>query len=239
MQGLDLSEKVARMADPALKQSIRTEAATAHHDIPGVAIAQAALGMVFPLRDPPSYEQPYDVTPQAVAGRSGRDPAGVFYDMLLEEDGMRLCDVPFLNYVDYNYAVAGAMMRHPRSVFGPGDGGAHCGVMLDASLQTCMLTHCCRDRDHDRMDVEFAIKKMTAEPAAIWGLQDRSLHHPEFWHDLPDNARRLVQRADGYRATIVSGEVVMRDGKETGARHGALIRGAQAGPNGRGLNAPV
>ena len=124
LNGLDLAEKVRRMRDPATKARILQEAGAAFQDIPSVAISEAKLDHVFPLRPPLSYEQPYDVTPLAIAEREGRDPAEVFYEILLEDDGMRLCYVPFLNYVDYSYDAAGEMLRHPRSVFGLGDGGA-------------------------------------------------------------------------------------------------------------------
>ena len=249
LNGLDLAEKVRRMRDPATKARILQEAGAAFQDIPSVAISEAKLDHVFPLRPPLSYEQPYDVTPLAIAEREGRDPAEVFYEILLEDDGMRLCYVPFLNYVDYSYDAAGEMLRHPRSVFGLGDGGAHCGVMCDASLPSHFLTHWCRDRDHGTLPVEYAVKMMTSETAQLWGLHDRgilrpgmkadvnvfnfdalNLHMPEFWHDLPDDARRIVQRVDGYKATIISGQVVLRDGQDTGARPGALVRGDQPAP---------
>ncbi len=250
LAGLSLDEKVRRLRDGELRQRILEEAKTAHPDIPSVAISRADLSMVFPLRDPLDYEQPRDASVQAIAEREGRDPVGAFYDLLLEDDGRRLFYVPFLNYVDYNYDTVGEMLRHPRSIFGLGDADAHCGVMIDASLPTFFLTHWRRDRSRgDKLPLELAVRKMTHETASLWGLHDRgllqpgmkadvnvidfeslNLHMPEFWYDLPDDARRLVQRTDGYVATIVSGEVIMRDGQETGARPGLLVRGEQRAP---------
>jgi N-acyl-D-aspartate/D-glutamate deacylase len=84
---------------------------------------------------------------------------------------------------------------------------------------------------------------MTGRPAALYGFQDRGvvavgkkadlnvvdagrlrLHLPEVVHDLPTGAPRVVQRADGYVATIVRGEVTLREGVDTGARPGSLVR---------------
>jgi N-acyl-D-aspartate/D-glutamate deacylase len=250
LAALPLDEKVDRMRDEALRRQILDQVATAHQDIPSVAISRADLSMVFPLREPLDYEQPREATIQSVAEREGRNPLETFYDLLLEDGGKRLFYVPFLNYVDYNYDAVGRMLRHPRSIFGLGDAGAHCGVMIDASLQTFLLSHWCRDRSRgDLLPIELAVKKMTSETADLWGLHDRGrlqpgmkadvnlidfdnlkLHMPEFWYDLPYDARRLVQRADGYAATIVSGQVIMRNGQPTGARPGALIRGEQPAP---------
>jgi N-acyl-D-aspartate/D-glutamate deacylase len=110
-----------------------------------------------------------------------------------------------------------------------------------------MLTHWVRDRSRgERLPVELVVRKMTSDTASLYGLGDRgvlapgdradvnvidfdgmTLHRPEMVYDLPGGARRLMQRADGYDATIVAGEVVMRNGEDTGARPGRLIRGAR------------
>jgi N-acyl-D-aspartate/D-glutamate deacylase len=141
------------------------------------------------------------------------------------------------------------MLLHPTSALGLGDGGAHCGAICDASNTTYLLTHWVRDRQRgQRLPLEWVIRKMTQDTASLYGLNDRGqlrvgmkadvnvidlerlcLYLPEMVFDLPGGARRLIQRADGYRATIVAGEVIQRDGKDTGARPGALVRGARAG----------
>ena len=128
---------------------------------------------------------------------------------------------------------------------GLGDGGAHCGAICDASMTTSLLDHWAKSRTRGpKLPVEQVVKKMTADTAALYGLADRgrietglkadlnvidfdrlSLTLPEVAADLPAGASRLVQRARGYDATIVSGEVTFRDGEHTGALPGRLVRG--------------
>ena len=140
------------------------------------------------------------------------------------------------------------MMRHPGAVLGLGDGGAHCGTICDGSYPTFMLTHWVRDRQRgERMSLSSVVKALSHDTARTVGLLDRGtitvgskadlniidfdrlmLHAPEVARDLPSGGRRLVQRAEGYTATIVSGAVVYRDGIPTGALPGRLVRGPQA-----------
>ena len=141
------------------------------------------------------------------------------------------------------------MLRHPSAALGLSDGGAHCGMICDASNPTYMLTHWVRDRDGERIPIEFAVKRQTRDTAELYGLLDRGLiapglradlnvidfeklqlHMPEMRSDLPAGGRRFVQGADGYRATIVAGEVVWQNGEATGKLPGRLIRGAQSDP---------
>jgi len=136
------------------------------------------------------------------------------------------------------------MMQHPRAVLGLGDGGAHCGMICDASIQTYMLSHWVRDRTRgEKVSVEFAIRRMTKDTADLYGLTDRGvieigkkgdlaiidlekirLRLPEMLHDLPAGGRRLMQRADGYRAIVVSGEVTLEHDELTGTHPGRLVR---------------
>ena len=136
---------------------------------------------------------------------------------------------------------------HPRVAMGLSDGGAHCGVICDASMPTFMLTHWARDRSRgERLPLEWIVKRMTQDTAQLYGLGDRGtlevgkkgdvnvidydalqLELPQAVHDLPNDAMRLIQKSRGYVATIVSGEVISRNGEETGARPGQLIRGAR------------
>ena len=142
------------------------------------------------------------------------------------------------------------LINNDRAVVSLGDGGAHCGVICDASLQTFMLTHWVRDRKRGpKVPLEQAVARMTRDTARVYGLLDRgviapgykadfnvidfdnlALLRPEMAFDLPGGARRLLQRARGYDATIVSGEVTMEKGEATGARPGRLLRGAQPAP---------
>ncbi len=144
-----------------------------------------------------------------------------------------------------------AMLASDDVVLGLGDGGAHYGMICDASFTTFALTHWTRDRDHGRLTVEAMVHRLTREPAQLIGLEDRGLveagyranlnvidydkldlHNPRIVADLPAGGKRLHQRAEGYVATIVAGKVILRNGVPTDERPGRLIRGAQA-PRGR------
>jgi N-acyl-D-aspartate/D-glutamate deacylase len=200
----------------------------------------------FPLGDPPQYEPDPSTSIGARAAREGRDVYDLYYDLLLEDGGEALIMRPLLNFTDRNLDAVREMLLHPTSAWGLGDGGAHCGTTCDASTPTWMLTHWARDRDHDRLPIEWVVRKMTSETASLYGLGDRGtlrpglradvnvidharlrLHAPEMVHDLPGNARRFVQGSEGYVATVVAGEITLVEGQDTGARPGALVRGAR------------
>ncbi|MEQ9121682.1 MAG: amidohydrolase family protein, partial [Alphaproteobacteria bacterium] len=203
---------------------------------------------IFPLGDPPDYTPAPDTSVAAMAARMGRDPAELGYDLLLENDGKAILYRPLSNYAYGDLETVKDMMRHPNSLVGLGDGGAHVGVLTDASAITYMLTHWTRDRSRgERLPLPWAIKRLTRDNAAAIGLNDRglisigkkadinvidydrlSIRPPEVLYDLPAGGKRMVQRTEGYDATIVSGEVVYRNGAETGALPGRLVRGARA-----------
>ncbi len=144
------------------------------------------------------------------------------------------------------------VIEHPQSVFGLSDGGAHCGVLVDASVPTYMLSYFTRDRSRGpRLGLEFVVHKLTQDSATVYGLHDRGLiapgyiadfnlidydglklHQPKMVYDLPAGGKRLVQTAEGYRMTIKSGQVTLENGEPTGALPGRLIRGSQAAPAG-------
>ncbi len=166
---------------------------------------------------------------------------------MLELDGDGLLYLPMLNYADGSLDHVREMLLHPRSASGLGDGGAHCGVICDASLPTFLLTHWGRDRDRgERLPLELLVKKQTHDTARLYGLGDRGtvepgmvgdlnvidfdrlrLGTPRVVNDLPAGGSRIVQGAEGYVATIKSGVVTFEDGVETGARPGRLVRGAR------------
>jgi N-acyl-D-aspartate/D-glutamate deacylase len=169
---------------------------------------------------------------------------------MLGQDGLELLLFPLLNYSDGNCDAIYEMLHHPRAALGLGDGGAHCGIICDASIPTFMLSHWVRDRTRGpRVPVELVVKRMTSDSAKLYGLLDRGLIEPgykadlnlidldavglklpEMVFDLPAGGRRLIQRADGYRMTLVGGEVTMRDGMPTGVLPGRLVRGEQSAP---------
>jgi N-acyl-D-aspartate/D-glutamate deacylase len=202
------------------------------------------------LGDPPDYEQPLDQSIAARAQRLGVAPEAYVYDLMLERGGRNNLYVTLCNYEHGSLDSSLDMMRHPGAVLGLGDGGAHCGTICDGSHPTFMLTHWVRDRSRgERLPLSTVVQWLARDTARTVGLFDRGviapgykadlnvldfdrlrLHAPEVAHDLPGGGRRLVQRADGYAATIVSGAVVHRRGVPTGALPGRLVRGPQSIP---------
>ncbi|GMU79943.1 MAG: amidohydrolase [Acidimicrobiia bacterium] len=244
IEHLSLDERVAAMQDPATRARILAEAPEAD---PRTAFIGLGLDRTFPLGDPPDYEPDPSESIAAHAERAGVDPWSLYYDLLLEDGGRQLLLRPLLGYARFTQDPIREMVLHPATALGLGDGGAHVGAICDASIETYMLTHWVRDRTRgERLPLELVIRKMTSDTASLYGLTDRgvvapgkkadlnvidlerlTLHRPEMHHDLPANAPRLLQAADGYEATIVGGQVVRRDGVDTGARPGVLLRGAR------------
>jgi N-acyl-D-aspartate/D-glutamate deacylase len=204
----------------------------------------ALYGKTFPIGDPPDYEPAYEQSLEALARSAGRDVEDVLYDELLAKDGRALLLVPVLNYSQLSCDPIREMLLHPRAALGLGDGGAHCGIICDASIPTFMLTHWARDRRRGpRLPLELVIRRMTRDTAELYGLADRGtveagrradlnvidfealrLEPPRMTHDLPAGGARFVQRARGYEATFVAGELVSRRDEATGALPGRLIR---------------
>jgi N-acyl-D-aspartate/D-glutamate deacylase len=202
---------------------------------------------LFPLGDALDYEPSRDRSVAAIAAQEGRTPWEVLYDLLLGRDGRDFLLHPLLNYGRGSYDGLFDMMVDPLTVQGLGDGGAHCGIVCDASMTTYLLSHWVRDHTRGpRLPLELAVRRLTGDPARLYGLGDRgvlapgrradlnvidldqlSLLHPELVHDLPAGAGRLVQRSVGYEHTIVAGEVVVDHGELTDARPGRLVRGAR------------
>ena len=205
---------------------------------------------LWELGDPPDYEQPADRTIGARAHAAGRGPAELAYEAMVADGGRGFLYFPFANYVDHDFEAILEMLRHPLTLVGLGDGGAHVGTICDGSNVTSMLTHWVRDRTRgERIELPWAVHALTRRNAEAVGMLDRGLvapgykadlnvidldrlrlHPPEMRFDLPAGGKRLLQRVDGYRTTIVSGQVTYRDGEPTGALPGRLVRGAQPEP---------
>ena len=242
-----LAEKVAAMRDPMFRARIMAENDAKQTHPHARRVMQ--FDQIYPLGNPPNYEPPRETAIAMQAERTGRDAAELAYDMLLEDEGRAFLFSPFANYTNYNLDCCGEMIAHPDTVMGLGDGGAHVGIISDASYTTYLLTHWGRDRAHGRFDLGYLVKRLTFETARAVGLMDRGIlapgmkadinvinfdrlrvNAPTMAFDLPAGGKRLLQGADGYVATIVSGNVTYRDGKETGALPGKLVRGPQVAP---------
>ncbi|EHI11224.1 D-amino acid aminohydrolase [Mycolicibacterium thermoresistibile ATCC 19527] len=247
----DREELAARLAEPAVRAAILAE-----DDLPPdpdvlfdgmFAFAQHAVDRLYPLGDPPDYEPTPDRTVTAIAAERGVDPLTAMYDLMLENGAGAMLLLPLYNYADGNHDAIREMLTHPAGVLGLSDGGAHCSMICDASYPTFLLTHWARDRSRgDRLPLEYVIRKQAHDTAQLFGLTDRgtiavgkkadlnvidldalTLHPPRMVYDLPAGGHRLVQGASGYVATIVGGVVTRRDGVDTGARPGRLVRGAR------------
>ena len=240
---LPFPARIAALRDPSLRARLLAES-------PGGPVMTARLrrwDRIFPLGDPADYEPSANRSIGAEARRLGVEPAALAYDRLLENDGRTILYRPLSNYADGTLETVREMMAHPNTLIGLGDGGAHVSILCDASAMTYGLTHWTRDRASGRFPVEWMIRRLTRDNARALGLHDRgviapglkadlnvidhghlTLHAPHVVYDLPAGGRRLMQRADGYVATVLSGEIVSRDGAPTGRLPGRLVRGAQA-----------
>jgi N-acyl-D-amino-acid deacylase len=243
---LPLAERIHHLRKEEVRRAILSESIP---DDPLMAmIGGQSTSHMYPLGEPPDYEPTPDMSVAAIARRERRSEEEVLYDLMLRHDGRELVLFTLGGYSHGSLDDMKEMLLHPNSALGLSDGGAHCGVICDASAPTYMLSHWARDRA-DGLPLEFVVKKMTCDTAHLYGLEDRgviapgfkadlnlvdlenlNLRLPEMVHDLPAGARRLIQRADGWKATICSGELTFEDGEHTDARPGRLIRGGQADP---------
>ena len=253
IKDLPLAERVKRMKDPAVRARILGPERDESAGFGSMLDNPEMLKKIFPLGDPPDYEPGPEASIYAIAQREGKPADEVLYDYMLRDEGKELLLLTFFNYSHGDLGLMSELIGNDRAVVSLGDGGAHCGVICDASLQTFMLTHWVRDRTRGpRVALEHAVKRMSQDTAAVYGLSDRgivapgykadlnvidfdnlSLRRPEMAYDLPGGARRLLQKADGYAYKVLSGEVVMEGMNPTGTHSGRLLRGPQARPAGR------
>ena len=153
-------------------------------------------GRLYPLGDVPDYEPPPETSVLRLAASRGIDPAVLLLDLLSENDGRGFLYTPFSNYADGNLDACGEMLAHPHTVFGLGDGGAHVGLISDASFPTYALSHWARDRGHGRMAVGQVVEQLTSATAGAVGLLDRGVLAAGMRADI--NRHRL--RGAGVRA---------------------------------------
>jgi N-acyl-D-aspartate/D-glutamate deacylase len=239
---LPLAERVARLRQPDVRSALLADEPSTANLIAVSLMSRWA--QMFPLGDPPDYEPHPSTSVAAAAQATGRSPQDVVLDWLLERDGKALLFAPLASYVDGDHEAIREMMSHPRTVLGLSDGGAHCGLICDASMPTYLLTHWARDRTRgEQLPLELAVHLQTGRTASVYGFTDRGtleagkradinlvdldglrLHEPEMVFDLPAGGRRLVQHVDGYEQTLVAGEPTFVRGEPTGQRPGRLVR---------------
>ncbi len=245
---MELDDRVAEMRKPEVRAALLAEESAISEGLVGEIIG--SWHKMYRLGEPANYEPAPEESFAGLAEARGCTPQEVAYDALLENDGRALIYHPLFNYGSGDLSFVQEMLEHPHTTFGLSDGGAHCGVISDASFPTTLIQHWGRDRSRGpKLPLAQLISMQTKQTAELVGLLDRgvlapgykadinvidfegqTLHEPTVAYDLPAGGRRLVQRASGYEVTIVAGEIAFRDGEPTGALNGRLVRGAQPAP---------
>lgn len=243
LKELSQPERLAALRDPEVKARILADkdpALTAW-----TQIFANPWKLTFALGDKPNYEPDPDTNIKALAAQRGCEPAELAYDLMLESDGQAFLFYASAGFSDGNLDATREMLMSPTSMLGGSDGGAHCNFIVDAGVPTFMLTHWARDRK-EGLPLEMAVRKQTRDTARRNGITDRgellpgqkadinlidldrlTSLAPKVVNDLPAGGSRLIQRAEGYVATLVAGQVIMRNGEDTGARPGAVVRLSQ------------
>ena len=247
LDDLPADARLARLRDPATRRAILGEAVSPSllAVLPPLTQAIATRwDRMYLLGDPPNYEPTQDQCVAVMAAAAGRSPEELAYDYLTGGDGRRKFFFPVTNYVTGDLEPVREMITDPDTVLGLSDGGAHCGLICDASVPSFMLSHWGRDRSRGpRLPLEWLVRKQTSETADYFGFHDRGrllpgrkadlniidfdalqLRAPEIVNDLPAGGKRLVQKVDGYEATIVAGQSIFERGEATGMRPGRLVR---------------
>lgn len=239
---LDHAALVARLRNPQVRSQLLSEPDLPLDPGPIQSRHLTLWPTMYALGDPPDYEPRPESSIESTARRDGRSPAEVALDVLLERDGNGWLYLPVTGYTDGNQDAIREMMLHPRALMGLADGGAHVRLTCDASTPTSLLTFWVRDRIRGpRIPLEHAVSLLTSKPARTYGLSDRGviapgmkadlnlidiyrleLNGPTVADDLPGGGTRIVQRAQGYEATIVAGKVTYQHGEPTGELPGRL-----------------
>lgn len=239
---LALEERVEIMSNDEFKEKLLNDNAVSIN--PLVDEIVNSYSKMFKLGEPANYEPDPEMSFESLANSSNMTAQEIAYDAMLEKDGRALIYHPLFNYQTGDLSLVEKMLKHPYTISGLGDAGAHCGAISDASFPTTLVQHWSRDRSRgSKLPLETVIKMQTSETANLLGIKDRgvlekgykadiniidyeglTLHEPEIINDLPAGGRRLVQKASGYDYTIVSGEVAFIKGEATGALNGRLIR---------------
>lgn len=246
LANLPLAELVSALRTPEIRAALLSEESALRNPMFGTSLDDL-LSRVFPLGERPDYEPDRSASVTGLAEAAGVRPLEMMLDLLLRADGTELFYQPLGGYQTYNFDFFRKNIQHPNVLFGLSDGGAHCGVIADAGMPSFILAHWGRDRTKgERFPLEFLVRKLSSETARAYGLHDRGelrpglladlnlidferlrLFRPEAVFDLPAGGKRLIQRVEGYRATIKKGQVTFEDGVHTGALPGGLVRGGR------------
>ena len=237
---LPLAERVAAMRVPEFRRQLLSEDPIAESTFP--LIERLSYQYMFRFGNPPNYLPREADSIAAIASLEGRTAPEVAYDVMLEDEGRGFIYSPLNNYAGYDLSASEAMLSNRNVIMGLGDGGAHVGFILDAGYPTWLMTHWQKERQ--RFDLPEVIRRLTSDTAEAAGLLDRGVirvgkkadinvidydrlgfGQPYVTYDLPAGGKRLLQKAEGYEATIVSGAVTYRDGEATGALPGGVIEG--------------
>lgn len=252
IESLPWQEQLTKLKDPEFKAQMLSE----ENDFPDSDIRflaemiAGAWNLLYEMGDGFNYEPTPEETLQTGAERSGVSSNEYAYDVLMREEGTGFIYFPVLNYKDGNLDFLEDLQRSDDCVNSLSDGGAHCGTICDAASPTFMLEYWVRDRAKGNLTLAQAIKRQCRDTAMLYGLEDRGLlaegyladvnvidmdaiklGKPWLAFDLPAGGKRLLQKADGYLATIKSGRVTFRNGEMQGPTPGGVIRGPQAQPH--------
>ena len=244
IENLPLDQKVKAMRDPEVRARLLAE--TPDDPNPFVLAIVTRPREIYRLGNPPNYVPQAEDGATEAARRLGVSRPELLYDWLLEDEGRAILLQPASNYIDGKLDATAEMMRAPTTLLALGDGGAHYGMICDASYPTFVLSYYARDKHYEDFSVPWAVNAMSRKPAEAIGLDDRGLiavgmkadinvidlpnlrlHAPLVVRDLPGGGRRVRQLADGYDATIVNGRVTYRNGVATGVLSGRLLRRGQ------------
>jgi N-acyl-D-aspartate/D-glutamate deacylase len=251
IENLPWAQQLEKLKDPAFKaRMVNEDSVFPESDIADFLNIVANGWFTHYEMDPDfNYEPTAQESVAARAAAAGMSAAEYGYDLLMKDDGKGFIYFPILNYRDGNLNFLEDLQMSDDTVNSLSDGGAHCGTICDAASPTFMLQHWVRDRAGKRIALEHAIKRQCRDTAELYGLHDRGviapgmladlnvidmeklkLGKPWLAFDLPAGGKRLLQKADGYVATIKSGQVTFRDGVMQGATPGVVLRGPQAEP---------
>ncbi len=251
IEALSWDEQFARLGDPAFKaRMLAEENVFPQSDVMPLLMAVAmGFGLQYAMGEGFDYEPTEAQTIAALAAAAGQPAADYAYDLMCSNGGTGFIYFPILNYADGNLDFVAGLLERDDTVISLSDGGAHCGTICDAASPTFLLQHWVRDRARGRISIENAIKRQCSDTARLYGMNDRGVLAPGMladinlidlprlklgapWmaFDLPAGGKRLLQKADGYVATIKRGVVTFREGAMTGELPGVLVRGPQAAP---------